>query len=593
MSSSSEGHALVLSGVRHTWPDGAVALGQQDALDLVVPTGRSGLVGVNGSGKSTLLRIAAGVLTPTAGAVRVTGEVGYLPQDLTLDRRRCGSTTCWASVPCSASLRRLDTGAGDAADLETVGDDWDLEERVVVELERVGLAASVLDRALGELSGGEVVRLGLADAAPAPARRAAARRADQQPRPRRPGPGCTTSSARGRGRSSSSATTASCSSGWTASATSDRAGCAGTAAGSRRTTSRSAPSRMPPSRPSSRPARTSGASEPTGSRPSAWSPSARSRDSATPSGPTWGRRRATSYKNRSEELGGVPPGPRRAPRVGTRAAGRGRVAAARRPGHPRRPPDAAAPRGRSVLTTDGLVLRTGTAVALDLRGPERVAVVGPNGSGKTTLLETIAGLVPPLVGSVDVRVAVRAAAAAARRPRRGPAASPTTCRTGGRARPVPVPGQCGPTARCDALRRRASEPPWPRCCSPTRRLSCPCSTSRPTTSTSRRTTRWSPRSRTTVVHCSWSPRRPLPRGHRRRPAARPRRLSHTHRRAPQDRAAGDQAWRVDEAPRLFEILSDPETVRWFGTPTPLTEVSQAAERIRGSTGTTSPAASGP
>lgn len=40
-------------------------------------------------------------------------------------------------------------------------------------------------------------------------------------------------------------------------------------------------------------------------------------------------------------------------------------------------------------------------------------------------------------------------------------------------------------------------------------------------------------------------------------------------------------WRVEEAPRLFEVLSDPDTVRWFGTPVPLTEVGQAVERIEG------------
>jgi RimJ/RimL family protein N-acetyltransferase len=40
-------------------------------------------------------------------------------------------------------------------------------------------------------------------------------------------------------------------------------------------------------------------------------------------------------------------------------------------------------------------------------------------------------------------------------------------------------------------------------------------------------------------------------------------------------------WRVEEAPRLFEILSDPDTVRWFGTPTPLTDVTQVVERIAG------------
>lgn len=40
-------------------------------------------------------------------------------------------------------------------------------------------------------------------------------------------------------------------------------------------------------------------------------------------------------------------------------------------------------------------------------------------------------------------------------------------------------------------------------------------------------------------------------------------------------------WHLDDAPRLFEILSDPGTVRWFGTPTPLTDVAQVIERIEG------------
>jgi ATPase subunit of ABC transporter with duplicated ATPase domains len=62
------------------------------------------------------------------------------------------------------------------------------------------------------------------------------------------------------------------------------------------------------------------------------------------------------------------------------------------------------PRGRVVLTTHDLVLRTGTTVGLDVVGPERIAVVGRNGSGKTTLLHTVAGLLTPAAGAVDVRV---------------------------------------------------------------------------------------------------------------------------------------------------------------------------------------------
>ena len=62
------------------------------------------------------------------------------------------------------------------------------------------------------------------------------------------------------------------------------------------------------------------------------------------------------------------------------------------------------PRGRVVLTTDALVIRTGAPVELDLRGPDRVAVAGPNGAGKTTLLDTIAGDLPPRSGSVRTHV---------------------------------------------------------------------------------------------------------------------------------------------------------------------------------------------
>ncbi|MCZ9339143.1 ATP-binding cassette domain-containing protein, partial [Streptomyces sp. TRM76130] len=64
------------------WPDGTPVF--QD-LDVAFGPGRTGLVGVNGAGKSTLLRLVAGRLTPTGGAVRVAGEVGHLPQHVTLD----------------------------------------------------------------------------------------------------------------------------------------------------------------------------------------------------------------------------------------------------------------------------------------------------------------------------------------------------------------------------------------------------------------------------------------------------------------------------------------------------------------------------
>jgi len=42
---------------------------------------RIGLVGRNGAGKTTLTRVLAGESAPASGNVKMTGTVGYLPQD--------------------------------------------------------------------------------------------------------------------------------------------------------------------------------------------------------------------------------------------------------------------------------------------------------------------------------------------------------------------------------------------------------------------------------------------------------------------------------------------------------------------------------
>ena len=73
-------------------------------------------------------------------------------------------------------------------------------------------------------------------------------------------------------------------------------------------------------------------------------------------------------------------------------------------------PRTAVPAGRGVLTLQKVRLSglpEGVTVDLDLRGPERIALVGRNGSGKTTLLRTIAGELAPLDGMVTTQVPLR------------------------------------------------------------------------------------------------------------------------------------------------------------------------------------------
>ena len=153
MSSSIVGTALSFA-----WPDGTVVF---DQLDLAIGPGLTGLIGSNGSGKSTLLRLIAGQLPPRAGTIRVTGELGYLPQDLTLDVRATVSDLLGVTTVRRA-LHAIEAGSVDEADFAAVGDDWDVEERIGAELSRLGLDHQDLDAPAGQLSGGEVVLLHLA-----------------------------------------------------------------------------------------------------------------------------------------------------------------------------------------------------------------------------------------------------------------------------------------------------------------------------------------------------------------------------------------------------------------------------------------------
>ncbi|MGA5182763.1 ABC-F family ATP-binding cassette domain-containing protein [Streptomyces pseudogriseolus] len=150
--------SLTCHSLSFTWPDGTAVF---EDLDAAFGPGRTGLVGVNGSGKSTLLKLIAGELTPTEGSVKVSGEVGRLPQTVTLDTALRVDEALGIAAK-RAALHAIE--AGDVAEehFETVGDDWDVEERALATLGELGLGHIGLDRTVGELSGGESVMLRLA-----------------------------------------------------------------------------------------------------------------------------------------------------------------------------------------------------------------------------------------------------------------------------------------------------------------------------------------------------------------------------------------------------------------------------------------------
>ena len=150
--------SIVGTALSFAWPDGTVVF---DRLDLAIGPGTTGLIGANGSGKSTLLRLIAGELRPQSGTIRADGDVGYLPQDLTLGVQATVSDLLGVTAVRRA-LHAIEAGSVDEADFTAVGDDWDVEERVAAELSRLALDHLDLDAPVGQLSGGETVLLHLA-----------------------------------------------------------------------------------------------------------------------------------------------------------------------------------------------------------------------------------------------------------------------------------------------------------------------------------------------------------------------------------------------------------------------------------------------
>ncbi|MFF7321017.1 ribosomal protection-like ABC-F family protein [Streptomyces albogriseolus] len=154
-----------------------------DAVSCTLAAGeRTGIIGENGSGKSTLLRLLAGAERPDSGevTVRADGGVGYLPQDGTLPAHHTVQQAVDEALSdlraMQARMRDLEAamadGAGDDAQVMAEYGDlltafelrggYEADARVERALHGLGLAHLPRTRAIGDLSGGEQVRLRLA-----------------------------------------------------------------------------------------------------------------------------------------------------------------------------------------------------------------------------------------------------------------------------------------------------------------------------------------------------------------------------------------------------------------------------------------------
>ena len=148
------------------WQSPPVVTHAVDGVDLAVRPGEVvGLVGESGCGKSTLGRIAAGLLQPTEGEVRVLGAPleGLGAEQRLAARLRVQMVfqDPFASLNPRLRVSRI---VGEAARLHGLTDAAGEDDYVAAQLQRAGLDPALRHRYPHQFSGGQRQRIGIARA---------------------------------------------------------------------------------------------------------------------------------------------------------------------------------------------------------------------------------------------------------------------------------------------------------------------------------------------------------------------------------------------------------------------------------------------
>ena len=394
--------AIICSGLTFAWPDGTPLFTD---LSLVIGRGRTGLIGLNGSGKSTLLRLIAGELTPGHGTVQVAGELGYVPQTVTLAGTRVDEAL--GIAPTRAALAAIEAGDASEENFARVGSDWDVEERARATLDSLGLEQVPLDRRISELSGGESVLLSLAAQF---LRRPEVLLLDEPTNNLDLG-------ARHRLYDTAGS--------WTGAiviVSHDRelldrvdqiaelrAGAVRWYGGNLTDYEEALAAEQEAAERMVRVAEADMRRQERELIETRTKLDRRVRYGQKMQDTSRMPKIVANERKRQAQVsaGKLPRHPTRPPRQGQQAAGRAAEEAVRDDAEIRVDlPTTAVPAGRTVLTLSALEIRYGARADLIVRGPERIALTGRNGAGKTTLLRTVTGDIEPVSGAVKLAVPV-------------------------------------------------------------------------------------------------------------------------------------------------------------------------------------------
>ena len=151
---------LTLEGVSLVLPDGKPLFSH---LSAQFDARHTGMVGRNGVGKSLLAQILAGLVIPTSGNCSGSQKVRYLAQHLSPQHYDTVAMLAGVDVPLAA-LTRIEAGSTCQSDFDLVADNWDIRQRLQIQLALAGLDYLSPETATSRLSGGEAMRVALSGA---------------------------------------------------------------------------------------------------------------------------------------------------------------------------------------------------------------------------------------------------------------------------------------------------------------------------------------------------------------------------------------------------------------------------------------------
>lgn len=133
-----------------------------DNIDITIPAhAKAALIGNNGAGKSTLLKLMAGILTPASGTIHASTRPYYIPQHF----GQYNDLTIAQALHIADKLQALHAileGDVSEAHMNTLNDDWTIEERCADALLHWGLDGFPLTQPMHTLSGGQKTKVFLA-----------------------------------------------------------------------------------------------------------------------------------------------------------------------------------------------------------------------------------------------------------------------------------------------------------------------------------------------------------------------------------------------------------------------------------------------